>query len=87
MYQKNKDEIISTSELTIFIKPARSGSSVGISKVAKADDFNAAIEKAFNTDNRILLDETIVVREIACGLYVKNSKPKQWEYQLVDYLI
>ena len=70
----NKDEIIKALALPLFIKPARSGSSVGISKVTKADDFNTAIKKAFNTDNRILIEETIVGREIACGLFIKNGK-------------
>jgi len=70
----NKDEVISTLGLPLFIKPARSGSSVGISKVSKADDFDAAIKNAYITDNRVLIEETIVGREIACGLFIKNNK-------------
>jgi len=70
----NKDEVISALGLPVFIKPARSGSSVGISKVANADDFDIAVENAFKIDNRILIEETIVGREIACGLFLKNNK-------------
>ena len=70
----NKDEVISSLGLPVFIKPARSGSSVGISKVAAADDFDIAVIKAFNTDDRILIEETIVGREIACGLFLKNKQ-------------
>jgi len=69
----NKDEVINTLGLPLFIKPARSGSSVGISKITKADDFDAAIKNAFITDSRVLIEETIVGREIACGLFLKNN--------------
>ncbi len=70
----NKDEVIRALGFPIFIKPARSGSSVGISKVDNADDFDIAVENAFKIDNRILIEETIVGREIACGLFLKNNK-------------
>ncbi len=70
----NKDEVINSLGLPIFIKPARSGSSVGIAKVSKVEDFDAAIEKAFITDNRILIEEFIDGREMACGMFLKNDK-------------
>lgn len=70
----NKNEIIKALGLPLFIKPTRSGSSVGISKVTKASDFDKAINKAFNTDNRILIEEFVDGREIACGLFLKNKK-------------
>lgn len=70
----NKDEVLSSLGLPVFVKPARSGSSVGISKVNLADEFDAAITKAFKTDDRILIEETIVGREIACGLFLKNKQ-------------
>jgi D-alanine-D-alanine ligase len=58
----------------VFIKPVRSGSSVGISKFTAVDDFDLAVTKAFKTDNRILIEETIIGREIACGLFLKNKE-------------
>ncbi len=70
----NKDKVINTLGLPLFIKPTRSGSSVGLSKVANVDDFDIAVENAFKIDNRILIEETIVGREIACGLFLKNNK-------------
>ncbi len=70
----NKDEVIGSLSLPVFIKPARSGSSVGISKVGSLNDFDAAVKKAFETDDRILIEENIVGREIACGLFLKNKK-------------
>lgn len=70
----NKDEIISELGLPVFIKPARSGSSVGISKVSSASDFDNAVIKAFKEDTRILIEEFLDGREIDCGLYLKNQK-------------
>lgn len=70
----NKEEVINSLGLPVFIKPARSGSSVGISKVTDVKDFDSAVIKAANTDNRILIEENIAGREITCGLYLKNNK-------------
>ncbi len=67
-------DIINTLGLPLFIKPARSGSSVGISKVAKVDEFDDAVKSAFKIDNRILIEEFIDGREIACGLFMKDKK-------------
>ncbi|MBC8321775.1 MAG: D-alanine--D-alanine ligase [Bacteroidetes bacterium] len=69
-----KDDVIKTLGLPVFVKPARGGSSVGVSKVKTAEEFNSAIKKAFKEDDRILIEETIVGREITCGLFLKNNK-------------
>jgi len=69
----NKSEIINTLGLPVFVKPARSGSSVGISKVNNANEFYKAVKKAFEIDNRIIIEEFIEGREIACGLFLKNK--------------
>ncbi len=52
----------------VFVKPAQSGSSVGISKVHNLDDLDAAFEIAFQEDERIIIEENIEGRELACGL-------------------
>lgn len=70
----NKNEVIGSLGLPLFIKPARSGSSVGISKVRSADDFDKAVDIAFKEDNRILIEEFIDGREMACGLFLKNGE-------------
>ncbi len=69
----DKNEVIKELGLPLFIKPVRSGSSVGISKVTKKEEFDAAVEHAFNTDNRILIEEFVDGREIACGLFTKGN--------------
>ncbi|TMM22338.1 MAG: D-alanine--D-alanine ligase A, partial [Actinobacteria bacterium] len=41
----------------VFVKPARLGSSVGISKVASEDELPAAVELAFRHDEKVLVEE------------------------------
>lgn len=58
----------------IFVKPAKSGSSVGVSKVSTYDDLPRAIRVAFNEDNKILLEEEVKGREIECAILEKNGE-------------
>lgn len=53
---------------TLFVKPANLGSSVGISKVTKAEEFSHALDKAFEYDSKVLVEEAIVGREIECAV-------------------
>jgi len=69
----DKTAVIEKLGLPVFVKPSGSGSSVGISKVNTPEDFDGAVEKAFREDNRILIEEAIAGREIACGL-VKRGR-------------
>ncbi len=66
------EEIIRKAESAIsypmFVKPARAGSSVGISKVNTKDALFSAIEVAFAEDEKILIEETIVGREIEVAI-------------------
>ena len=48
----------------VFVKPARAGSSVGVTKVRREEDLEAALEKAFSEDDKILVEEFIDGREI-----------------------
>jgi D-alanine-D-alanine ligase len=70
----DKIDVLDALGLPVFIKPSGSGSSVGVSKVNKPEDFDAAVEKAFREDNRILIEEAIQGREIACGLVKKGKE-------------
>jgi D-alanine-D-alanine ligase len=60
--------------LPLFVKPANLGSSVGISKVSKKDQFAAAVRTAFRYDNKIIIEEAIRGREIECSV-LGNEKP------------
>ena len=60
--------------LPLFVKPANLGSSVGISKVSKKDQFAPAVRTAFRYDNKIIIEEAIRGREIECSV-LGNEKP------------
>lgn len=52
----------------IFIKPVRSGSSFGITKVRCEDELMPAIELAFAHDDTVIAEETIQGREVGCAV-------------------
>jgi D-alanine-D-alanine ligase len=54
--------------LPIFIKPARQGSSVGVSKVMSERDYERALAEGFKHDGKLLAEEFIKAREIECSL-------------------
>ncbi|RLD61194.1 MAG: D-alanine--D-alanine ligase, partial [Bacteroidetes bacterium] len=66
--------ILNNLSLPVFVKPNNGGSSVGMSKVNKAGELQYAIEKAFNEDNEILIEEFIEGREITCGILKKEKE-------------
>ncbi|MBW9092932.1 D-alanine--D-alanine ligase [Microbacterium jejuense] len=47
-----------------FVKPARAGSSVGVSKVHDASELDAALALAFAEDDKVLIESAIVGREV-----------------------
>lgn len=47
-----------------FIKPANAGSSVGISKAKNREELIAGLYKAFKEDSKVLVEETIIGREV-----------------------
>lgn len=55
-------------ELPLFVKPARAGSSVGVSKVHSADELDAALRIAFDEDDKVLIEQGIVGREVEVGV-------------------
>ena len=62
--------------LPVFVKPARAGSSIGISKVKQWADFAPAIEAAFEHDDKVLVEAAVIGREIECGvLEDDNGQP------------
>jgi D-alanine-D-alanine ligase len=53
----------------VFVKPNNGGSSIGMSKVERREDLEAAIEKAFKEDNQVLVEEMIQGREFTVGVF------------------
>ena len=58
----------------IFVKPANTGSSVGVTKVCSFDELAPACEKAFEFDKKIVLEEGIDGVEIECAV-LGNEEP------------
>jgi D-alanine-D-alanine ligase len=54
--------------LPVFVKPARAGSSVGVSKVSAPEELDAALELAFAEDEKVLVEVAIVGREIEVAI-------------------
>lgn len=59
---------VETLEYPVFVKPARAGSSLGISKVTSADGLRAAVERAREHDPKVVVEAAILGREIECGV-------------------
>lgn len=62
-------EIAQQLKFPLFIKPNNGGSSIGMSKVYKESELPAAIDKAFNEDTQVLVEEFIAGREFTVGVY------------------
>ncbi len=77
-WNKNKKEninlIIREIGLPLFVKPANSGSSVGISKVNKEEDLQNACDLACKYDRIIIIEEAINAKEIECSV-LGNDEP------------
>lgn len=54
--------------LPVFVKPARGGSSIGVSRVTAWDQLPAAITEARMHDSKVLVEAAIVGRELECGV-------------------
>jgi D-alanine-D-alanine ligase len=55
-------------EYPLFVKPARAGSSFGITRVTSPDQLDAAIETAREFDPKVVIEQGIFGREIECAV-------------------
>jgi D-alanine-D-alanine ligase len=58
----------------VFVKPARLGSSVGISKVRAPEELDAAVALAREHDDKVLIEEFVDGTEVECGV-LGNRQP------------
>ena len=56
--------------LPVFVKPARGGSSIGITRVDVATELGAAVVEAHRHDPKALVEQAVLGREIECGVLV-----------------
>ena len=59
----------------VFVKPARLGSSVGITKVHSADELGPAVELAFRHDEKVLVEEFVAGTEVEVGVLGNRVPP------------
>ncbi len=58
----------------MFIKPARAGSSVGVTKVKSAEEFDAAVAVALHEDGKYIVEECIVGREVEVAVFENHGE-------------
>ncbi|WP_193104017.1 D-alanine--D-alanine ligase family protein [Brachybacterium sp. FME24] len=51
-----------------FVKPARAGSSLGVTRVSDPTELDLALKTAFAEDPKVLIEETVLGREVECGV-------------------
>ncbi|MFN8325080.1 MAG: D-alanine--D-alanine ligase [Flavobacteriaceae bacterium] len=64
----DEDEIINKVGLPCFVKPNKSGSSFGISKVKTKDELDYAIVNAYKEDNEIIIESFLDGTEVSVGV-------------------
>src|ERR1700716_3449970 len=64
------NEDIDTDRLTypVFVQPAPSGSSFGVSKVSRKEELLSAVETARQYDSKVLIEEAVVGSEVGCAI-------------------
>ncbi len=67
-------EILRKVSLPCFVKPNEGGSSIGMSKVNRAEELQAAIDKAEKVDSQVLVEAFVKGREFTCGLFKANDR-------------
>ena len=60
--------------LPMFVKPTDGGSSFGVTKVKKVEDFDKAVEYAFSEGNMLIAEAAIVGRELTCAVYFDGQE-------------
>jgi len=69
------EKIINTLNLPFFIKPANSGSSIGINKVNSENEFIRAFEEAIIIDNNVIAEKMVVGREYTLPIVGQRILP------------
>jgi D-alanine-D-alanine ligase len=65
-------------KLPVFVKPARAGSSVGITKVKNVEDLATAVADALEHDDKVIVEVGVAAREIECAvLQGRSDEPER----------
>ncbi|MFW6208535.1 MAG: D-alanine--D-alanine ligase family protein [Spirochaetota bacterium] len=85
--------ILNKFDFPLFVKPSRSGSSVGVSRAVNQSELQDALESAFKFDTKVMVEPEMQGREVECSV-VGNQFPKAYavgeivptdEHQFYDY--
>ncbi len=71
---RSLEEIENPFGYPVFVKPARLGSSVGISKVRSKEELEPAVRLAFEHDEKVLVEEFVAGVEVECSV-LGNREP------------
>ena len=69
------DELTNPYGYPVFVKPARLGSSVGITKVHDESELASAVELARRHDEKVLVEEFVTGMEVECGVLGNRVPP------------
>ena len=67
-------ELPSNLKFPLFVKPARSGSSRGTTKVKQSSDLKAAVEAALAIDSKVIIEQAVDGKEIECAVLQSQGK-------------
>ena len=67
-------ELPSNLTFPLFVKPARSGSSRGTTKVKQKSDLASAVEHALSFDTKVIIEQAVVGKEIECAVLQADEK-------------
>ncbi len=71
MWQTDRADVetrVAALTFPVFVKPARAGSSMGVSRVAGPDGLEAALLEAFAHDTKVIVEPQVIGREIECAV-------------------
>jgi D-alanine-D-alanine ligase len=78
-WEDDRSAVISRIETNLgypcFVKPANLGSSVGVSRAVDADSLSRAIDLAASYDRKVIVEESLDMREIECAV-IGNDTPE-----------
>ena len=79
-------ERIETMTFPLFVKPAKSGSSIGITKVVEKNGLVDAIQRAFQHDDKVVIEEEVAGIEVGCAVLGDAADPFMGEIDEIELL-
>ena len=67
-------DLPSNLKYPLFVKPARSGSSRGTTKVKQVSELKAAVESALAFDTKVIIEQAVAGKEIECAVLQSEGK-------------